>query len=289
MTTVTAPTNASRLSDVCSKINEMSTLPHIALRVVEVANDPDCSSRDLKKLLESDVALSARVLRCVNSSAYARRTTITNLQQAIAYLGLKQIRNLALTVGVSGLFQGEASVGHYRRADLWKHLVAVGICSRLLAMRLRMKNFEDVFLAGLMHDVGIVLEDEYLHDEFVDAVHSLNEKSNLLVEERKRMGFDHTQLGEEMGKRWKLPEGVVTAIRRHHDSNEVVGELQSEVRCVEIANFICSLKGASAVGLNLVAFPRNAINAFSLSKDDLIVLADDLEKDISANEVLFQL
>jgi len=106
MTTQFVPLE-TRLSarQVAQQIGEISTLPHIAMRVLHVANDPDSSVRDLKEILESDAALSTRVLRSVNSSAYGLRTKITNLQQAIAYLGMKQIRNLAMTASVSDLFR----------------------------------------------------------------------------------------------------------------------------------------------------------------------------------------
>ena len=113
MSTVSA--NAEKSSPAMEKllrrIDEISTLPQVALKVMEVANDPDSGAADLKNVLESDAALSARVLRCVNSSAYAVRTRITNLQQAIAYLGLKQVRNLAMTASVSELFKKDEKVG----------------------------------------------------------------------------------------------------------------------------------------------------------------------------------
>jgi HD-like signal output (HDOD) protein len=78
--------------------------------VLSVANDPNSGAADLRDLLETDASLSARVLRVVNSSAYALRTKITNLQQSIAYLGLKQVRNLAMTASVSELFAQSDSI-----------------------------------------------------------------------------------------------------------------------------------------------------------------------------------
>jgi HD-like signal output (HDOD) protein len=87
------------------------------------------------------------VLRCVNSSAYAIRTKITNLQHAISFLGVKQIRNLAMTASISKLFAKEESIGPYNRLGLWRHMIAVGVCARLIAARLSLKEFEDVVLA----------------------------------------------------------------------------------------------------------------------------------------------
>ena len=106
------------LSEVSRRIQGISSLPHIATRVIEVANNPNAGAKELKEVMEIDVDLSTRVLRCVNSSAYALRTKVTNLGQAIAFLGTKQIRNLALAASVSQLFKGGGEIGPYVRLRL---------------------------------------------------------------------------------------------------------------------------------------------------------------------------
>jgi putative nucleotidyltransferase with HDIG domain len=254
---------------------------------MEVANDPDSGAGDLKEVMEADAALSSRVLRCVNSSAYATRNDITNLQQAIAYLGIKQIRNLAMTASVSELFKKDEEIGAYNRAGLWRHLVAVGICARLIAMRLNLKDFEDVFLAGLLHDIGIILEDQHLHKHFVNVVGSLEEGKTLVEVETQQIGFDHLRLGASVAKTWKFPEGVMEAIRYHHDSAKCQSEHVMAVRCVEVANLVCSLKGFCSVGGNYVQFPRAAIEGLSLKKDDLKVLVQDLDREFDSQQKLF--
>jgi len=276
------------LDQVVRRIHEISTLPHIALRVMEVANNPNAGARELKEVMEGDAALSTRVLRCVNSSAYAVRTKITNLQQAIAYLGIKQIRNLAMTASVSRLFEKSDKVGAYCREGLWRHLVAVGVCARLAAMRLRVREFEDVFLAGLLHDIGLILEDQHLHKPFVEVLKSLRKEVSLQEVETQQLGFDHTRLGEAIAQTWRFPEGAIDAIRHHHDSSSYGGSLAQTVQCVELANFLCSAKGISSVGMHLVAFPRHAITALNLSKEDILVLAEDLDREIQSNQTLFQ-
>ncbi len=70
---------------------------------------------------------------------------------------MKQVRNLAITASVSKLFRQEEAIGSYLRSQLWQHLVSVGVCARLIAMRREFENFEDMFLAGLLHDIGIIL------------------------------------------------------------------------------------------------------------------------------------
>ncbi len=277
------------LESVVQRIDDISTLPQVALRVMEVANDPNSGAGDLKEVLEGDAALSARVLRCVNSSAYATRAKITNLQQAIAYLGLKQIRNLAMAASVSDLFKKEEKIGPYRRSHLWRHLVSVGICARLIAMRRKLSNFEDVFLAGLLHDVGIILEDEHVHDRFIRMIESLDGKQTLAAAERSHLGFDHTALGQRVAENWRFPEPVTAAIRFHHTSVNYRGEEIDTVRCVDVANLLCTLKGITSVGLKLVKISRPAMEGLSLSKEDVAVLAEDLDRELDQNASLFQM
>jgi len=277
------------LEEAVQRVDEISTLPHIALQVMEVANDPASGAADLKEVMESDAALSARVLRCVNSSAFALRTKITNLQQAIAYLGLKQIRNLAMTASVSELFAKEETIGPYRRSELWRHLVSVGICARMIAMRRNLMNFEDMFLAGLLHDVGIILEDQHFHDSFRNVIQHLQEGTTLAATERKVLGFDHTTLGEAVADRWGFPEAVKATIRYHHMSVNYRGTHVNVIRCVEVANLICTLKGIPSVGMKLVKFSAPAVVGLSLTKEDIAVLASDLDQELSSNSSLFKM
>lgn len=277
------------LDEVIRRVDEISTLPHIAFRVMEVANNPDSGAIDLKELVETDAALSARILRCVNSSAYALRTEITNLQQAIAFLGLKQIRNLAITASVSELFTQDDQIGSYSRSGLWRHLVAVAICSRLIAMRCKFRDFEDAFLAGLLHDIGIILEDQQLHPEFVEVIGSLPGAKSLIDVEKRVLGFDHTLLGEGLAERWGFPEHTKAAIRYHHASINYRGKHIDILRCIDVANLICTLAGMSSVGIKLVNVSQPALKALSISKNDIVVLAEDLKKELAASASLFNI
>ncbi|MHB8863294.1 MAG: HDOD domain-containing protein [Pirellulaceae bacterium] len=277
------------LETVVRRIDGISTLPHVALRVMEVANDLDSNAVDLKQVVETDAALSARILRCVNSSAYAIRREITSLQQAIAYLGLRQVRNLAMTATVSALFHKDDRIGPYCRSQLWQHSVSVGICARMIAMRQKMNNFEEAFLAGLLHDIGIVLEDQHAHMAFVAVIQSLDQTRTLAEVERSHLGFDHTTLGEKVASIWRFPEAAKASIRHHHASVGYRGAHSDIVRCVEVANLICTLKGIPSVGLKLVKISQPALAGLSLTREDITVLAADLDQEIAAGASLFQI
>ncbi len=277
------------LDEVLRRVGEISTLPHVAMKAMEVANDPDSGVIDMKSAIEMDPALSARVLRCVNSSAYGLREKVSNVQRAISFLGMRQIRNLALTACVADLFASDETIGSYRRRGLWRHLVAVGVCARLVAMRQRMPAFEDAFVAGLLHDIGIVLEDQYAHEHFRAAIYDLDDCKTLVEAERRRLGFDHSQLGAKVAEQWRFSERVTAAIGYHHNSAAYRGKEIVIVRCVEVADLICTLKGYSSVGRNLVSISQPTLSALSLTREHLLVLAQDLDEELVKNAALFNL
>lgn len=271
------------------RVSDVSTLPHIALRVLEVARDPKAGAADLRAIVEGDPALSARVLRCINSAAYALRTTVTNLHQAISYLGFNQVRNLAITASVSDIFKQNEIIGTYRRTELWKHMVTVGICARMTASRQRLQNFEEAFLAGLLHDIGIVLEDQHCHDRFCEMMANINDTQPLIEIEHKYLGFDHTMLGERIAKVWRFPDAVCASIRYHHAPKLYHGEHIAILQCVELANWICTFKGITAVGRKNTKPPLDTMDAMGLGREDIKVLITDLDHEITMHQQLFEL
>jgi putative nucleotidyltransferase with HDIG domain len=281
------------LDQTMQRITEVSTLPHIAARVIKVANDPAAGVTDLCQIVESDPALSSRIIKCVNSAAYGLRFRINNLQRAISYLGFKQVRNLAVTASVSELFKNNDPIGNYRRTDLWQHLVSVAVCSRMIATRQKVALFEEAFLAGLLHDIGIILEDQYCHEAFVSVIENLptpepaDNIKTLLHAELKAFGFDHALLGKRVAEHWRFPPEVCDTIRFHHIVDNYHGEHKTILACVVIANLICNLKGITSIGVRLITPSIKAINDLNLNKEDLKVLANDLDEELKMNQSLF--
>ncbi len=289
MSSLPQAVDPSPLDLMVQQIDEISTLPDVALRVIEVTNNPDAGAHELKVAIETDVSLCARVLRMVNSSAYGLRTPVTNLQMAVAYLGFRQIRNLALTACISDVFKDDRLMGSYQRKRLWRHMVSVGICARMIAVRKQMTQFEDVFLAGLMHDIGILLEDQYCNAKFCQMMESLDVSLSLEGNERQRLGFAHTDLGATIAEVWRFPEMVIETIRHHHASINYAGEHIDTIRCVEVANMLCTYKGIASVGLNLLRPAVTAVNALRLSKPDLEALLTDLDDELRRCHELFNM
>lgn len=273
---------------VVRRILDISTLPHVALKVMEVARDPDAGVGDLRNVVEGDPSLSTRVLRMVNSAAYGLQKRVSNLHQAIGYLGFSQVRNLALTASVSEIFKKTQQLGSYSRDALWKHLVAVGICARMVARRQQLEGFEDAFLGGLLHDIGIVLIDQHANSRFKAMINSLNKRHTLVENEREALGFDHCVLGDLIAEQWRFPPVVRAAIRYHHMAARYDGEDVALVACVEVGNVLCTMKGITSVGVKLVKPSLETFQILGLQRDDIVVLAADLDAELQTYESLFE-
>ncbi len=280
---------SDRLAAVVRSAGNISTLPQIAARIMELTASPDTQIGDLEVAIAGDPALTTRVLRTVNSSAFALRERITTLHQAISYLGFQAIRTLTIALTVSKIFTDKDQIGRYSRVGLWRHLVSVGLCARMVASHCKVETKEDIYLAGLLHDIGYILADEHDHERFVKYVMSLDESPVQHERERKILGYDHAQLGARVAREWKLPEFICTAVRFHHASQACRGEFAQMTRCVEVANFLCSFKGITALGIGLAAPAPEVLQALDLSRDDLSSLLQQLNTQLEDNKLLFEM
>lgn len=274
---------------VSQRVGELSSLPQVIRRILQIAGDEKASAQDLKEAVESDPALSARVIRLVNSSASGVSQRISNLQMAVAYLGFRQIRNLAWTAFVSELFRKEGTYGPYRRTQLWNHSVAVAVLARMIAMRQGRSDFEDFFLAGLLHDIGIVLEDQYDHERFRRMMVELTEGTLLETWERAYLGYTHCELGAAVGTEWYFPPNVLSAIRWHHDPQLGPPEHRLFTHTVALANYLVTRKGISSVGRSLLRPPVESVEYLRLSRPEVEALLADFQEELVRQVGLFVL
>ncbi|HEY3667872.1 MAG TPA: HDOD domain-containing protein [Polyangiaceae bacterium] len=195
---------------------ELPLLPGVAMELTSAAAKEDVDARTIADMLKRDPALSAHVLRIVNSPVYSPRAQIVSLQQAVARVGVAKIREIALVIACkTGVFKAK---GYEREIDeVFKHSIACALFAQEIARNTR-NNVEDAFLCGLLHDVGRPVLLQALVGLLREArVHASQEAVLALVTEL------HESAGSALAKAWALPETVVTALAKHH-SPDVAGE-----------------------------------------------------------------
>jgi putative nucleotidyltransferase with HDIG domain len=199
-------------------VKNLPTLPDVAVRLLEMGENPTSSMRDLAQWIEKDTALATRVLKLVNSSFFGVQREVTSVRHALMILGIAHLRNLVLSGAVSNLFDREGSIGSFSRRDFWKHCVATAGAARVLAAECRVIDPETAFTAGLIHDVGKLVTDRYLHDDFIKIAAQLEDENVFMTDaEIAILGVHHAEIGHHLALHWNLPEVLRIAVGYHHE------------------------------------------------------------------------
>jgi HD-like signal output (HDOD) protein len=281
-------TAEGELEGIVWRIREVSAImPQLVMEIIRITNDPQSSAAQLQGAVERDPSLAARLMRTANSPAYGLRRHLNTVREAICYLGFNEVKNLVVTTSLAGVFKADAVVGCYSRRGLWRHLVSVAAASRFVASRCGIRRFEEAYIAGLLHDFGLILMDQFLHQAFNDIVRVVASGKPLCESERKRLGFDHTQLGERVAGQWNLPAPTTAALRYHHRSDACQSDHRWIAHTVEVADFLCSAKRRSAVGIQRVDPPSgSAFAALSINRQGYAVLWNDLDGELAKADAL---
>ncbi|WP_455208522.1 HDOD domain-containing protein [Kaarinaea lacus] len=216
------------------------SLPDVCVRVKEMVDDPDCSASDIGKVVSKDAALTARLLRIVNSAFYQFPARIETVSRAITIVGNRELKDLVFAATVAGIFE-KVSSDLIDIETFWRHAVYCGIVSRILARKSRVLHNERLFIAGLMHDIGRMVIAFKLPNQCREVLQYRKEHGvELHVAEKALLGFDHALVGAELMKAWCLPQSHQLAALHHH-SPEKASEFVLEASIVYLANIITEL------------------------------------------------
>jgi len=208
----------------------------IAQQALAIAYQPEPSTRKLCALIESDTALTARVLRVANSSLYRARGQIRDVQEAMTRLGLRHVTEIITALVSMGLFADMTGIGARFRA----HSTAVGAIARVIETEWKGKPVEHAFLCGLLHDIGKLLIMQAKEFDYRSLLfEQLNQADTLDSHERAKNGFDHAVLGAHVVTQWGLPSDVAEVVAWHHQPGrayEVGGTVAFGVATVRVAN-----------------------------------------------------
>lgn len=274
------------LQQALARVGEISSLPEITTRIVEVVEDPRATAHDMHDIIRTDPALATKVLRVVNSAFYGLPSQVASLERAILLLGLSAVKNIALAASLSRLFNAEVLSGQFAARDLWRHCVAVGVCSRLIASGVQA---DEAFLAGLVHDMGLIVVQQ-LFPAKLKAVaaqcHAASESFCAL--EQLVVGADHQAFGGVLAARWRFPPVLRLAIAFHHEPLALPAEYQKTAAIVYVADTLC---GRERYGFWLTAWmqplPETILQLVGLSAERLDPIMAELPARVEEAERVF--
>ncbi len=201
------------------ELQDLPPLPSVVMRVMQTVNDPSTSAADLNRLISGDQALASKVLRLVNSSYYGFPRRIATITHAVVILGFNTVRNLTTSLGVCTAFDPQGQSTALDRDGFWAHSVAVAVAAGVIARRKSVpaKAAEEVFVGGLMHDLGKLFLDQYFPDQYAIAL-KLAKAANISLwdAEKTALGVGHALVGKRIAEKWNLPPSLTAMIMLHH-------------------------------------------------------------------------
>ena len=233
--------------ELLKKFTTAKTLPHIAIKLTKLISDENSTMQDFEKMIKMDPTLVLRILRGANSPYYGLRQKVNSISRAIVVIGFNNLRNMIVTEGLKNLFKDKNSKNAFSRNQLWLHCAAVSICSQMLMERVFGLNGEDAFLCGILHDIGMIVEDQTTPDLFYRACNTFDENPKLITEyEKEIVGTDHCEIGYLLAKDWQLPIEVQEGIQYHHKILEHVSP-SSLTGVIQLAEYIVSQLDYTAI------------------------------------------
>lgn len=203
------------IKTIVSDSTKLFSLPTIFHKINQVVNDPETTFQDVAEIISQDVSLTARLLKIANSSFFSFSEKIDTITHAVSVIGSDQLRDLALGTYVIDAFKG-MNQNSISMESFWKHSIATGIASRVIAVYKRSENPERLYIAGMLHEVGRLIIFANFEKEVEKILEVYGEEEELLCEiEKKQFGWDHAFLGAEFLKSWNLSESQIGAVKYH--------------------------------------------------------------------------
>lgn len=205
---------------IIEKVNksDISSIRVVLAQLMEIIHDPEWRAVELIRIIERDPTLTAKLIKVANSAYYGFTRNICTIHDAIVLVGFNTVKELSLNLTVCKLFNNTNCINDYSRTALWKHCLSVAILNKFFYMREFRKPGEEAYIAGLLHDIGIIIEDQFMQERFKCILeHSKKNECNLPVSESNIIGFDHAEIGMKLAESWNFPDELVVAIGNHHD------------------------------------------------------------------------
>lgn len=228
-------TNArTQISSASKKMFELRPLPAIAMQVSHACQDPDSSTIELARIVESDAAFAAKILQVVNSSLYGCSREVTTIRQALVVLGRKAVVQLAMSIAARTVFYSGKAIQDSRLA-LFDHSLGCAVIAKVIIAQEKLDiDPGTAFLAGIVHDVGKLILLDLAPNVYQRLIRNVDRQVPLFEAEHRLFGTDHRILGRELGETWGLGGATINVIAQHHEEDE--SQLPPLTRVVSLAN-----------------------------------------------------
>lgn len=272
---------------ILKTLEDLPAMPQVVLKAREIMADKNSGIKDVVKVLETDQAITARILKVANSAYYGMSGKISTIQHASVVLGYKTIGELITVAATSGLLDRVLKGYDFGSGDLWQHSISVGIGSRAIASGKNPSLEETAFSAGLIHDAGKLVLDKYImerKEEFDEIME--HGRETFTNAEDQIFGFNHAAIGFDVCDRWSIPADIAGAIKYHHapsrsDKNELAYIVYTADAIVNMASALAKMGGMGAeIETMMYMIDDRAMKFLDLTEGDIKTIIDKIEKSV---------
>ncbi len=280
----------SKARDMLRKMKTMKTLPNVAVRLTRMIHDDTSSLQEFEEVIRLDPTLVLRLLKLVNSPYYALASKVESIAEAVAFVGMDNLRNLIVLDIFKHIIQLKSDrKDGFSRVRLWQHSAAVGVTCQMICERIFAEKGENAFLAGLIHDIGLIIADQVEPDSFEKAyLECIAGGEHITVCETRVMGCDHSQIGGEVARDWNLPPEIREGVARHHNSSDRI-DPKSLTGVIQLAEYLTDRLDMSPFKGMVKALPQGLINHMYKNIDEYKAVAADLPEIIKKADEVFGL
>lgn len=209
------------IEELIGNIHKLPTLPGIVLEILDSMKKQDLSLAELGDIIANDMALSAEILKIINSSFFNLPRPISSVTHAVKLLGMNAVQNLALSFTLVKVYK-QSMNSSFNYENFWKRSIISAITGRLIAQKIHPSFAEDAFFMGLLHDIGVLALSQCIPDQYELIISEMCASDCSCQEAEKRiLGFDHTLFGQHLLKHWRFPEIFSTSVRYHHNPSDL--------------------------------------------------------------------
>jgi putative nucleotidyltransferase with HDIG domain len=274
------------MSALVENSQRMGTLPIVFQRLVAALHNHDMDVHEVAKIIATDPALTAKLLRLVNSPFYGLPYKIDSIPRAVVMVGARQLSMLAMGATLVTVFKG-LPVSLVNMQSFWSHSISTGAASRLLARQIGHTQPESFFVAGLLHDIGrLLLYSQLPKHSLYLLTEAKRRRVSVYSQEKETLGFSHDALGLELLDFWRCPPELTARVAGHHT---LPGENDPpEAYVLPVANMMAQALGYGSSGeILLFPVPDRAWEQLGLSPEDLTTLCHKLDNSIRHLRSLF--
>ena len=199
------------ISEFLIEPHQIPAMPHIIVKALSVIKDEEAGMRDIAKIISYDQALCTQILTLVNSAYYSFPQQILSVEHAIPLIGLKQVKNMVMSVGMKSMLTNAGG------KTLWEHSIRCGVAAEYIAKELKLMNPDDAFMVGFLHDIGKILLYKKSPVMYLKVEELINRGLDSLEAEQIFFKTNHAEVGFMLASKWKLSIIISNAIKYHHD------------------------------------------------------------------------